>query len=51
VPATLQRGPLLWWYYNLWIKTVLPLIGGTQGGPDQWVGQMSRERWHVNSRA
>lgn len=46
---TLQRSPLLWWYYDQWIKKMHILISGTEEGPDQWVGHMTKERKHVDS--
>ena len=49
VPPVLQRGPLLWWYYNSWIKAMHTLISGTHEGPDQWVGHMPKGRKHVKS--
>ena len=50
VPPILQRSPLLWWYYNAWIKVMHSTISGTHAGPDQWVGNMHKERKHVKSR-
>jgi len=50
VPPLLQHGPMLWWYYNKWIKYMHILISGTHAGPDQWVGNMHKDRKHVQSR-
>lgn len=45
----LQRSQLLWLAYDQWIKKMHVLISGTEEGPDQWVGQISRERRNVDS--
>jgi dimethylaniline monooxygenase (N-oxide forming) len=45
----LQRSQLLWFAYDQWIKKMHTLISGTEEGPDQWVGHMSKERKHVDS--
>ncbi|KKA26653.1 hypothetical protein TD95_001641 [Thielaviopsis punctulata] len=49
VPPILQKSPLLWWYYDTWIKTSQTMISGTPNGPDQWAGIMDKKRNHVNS--
>ncbi|KAG9256266.1 uncharacterized protein F5Z01DRAFT_672261 [Emericellopsis atlantica] len=49
VHPVLQRSSLLWTAYDQWIKKMHMLISGTEEGPDQWVGHMSKERKHVNS--
>lgn len=49
VHPVLQRSPLLWLAYDQWIKKMHTLISGTEEGPDQWVGHMSKERKHVDS--
>ncbi|KAJ4152967.1 hypothetical protein LMH87_009482 [Akanthomyces muscarius] len=45
----LQRSPLLWAAYDVWVRKMHWCIGGTEEGPDQWVGQMSKERKHLDS--
>lgn len=45
----LQRSRLMWWTYDLWIKKMHLYISGTEEGPDQWVGHMSKDRKHVDS--
>lgn len=45
----LQRSQILWWAYDQWIKKMHVFISGTEEGPDQWVGHMSKERKHVDS--
>jgi dimethylaniline monooxygenase (N-oxide forming) len=45
----LQRSPLLWFAYDQWIRKMHLLISGTEEGPDQWVGHMSKERKHVDA--
>ncbi|KAK0614499.1 dimethylaniline monooxygenase [Immersiella caudata] len=42
VPAWLQRGGLLWGYYDAWIRWIFWLISGSTGGCDQWVGGSGR---------
>lgn len=49
VHPLLQRSPLLWLAYDQWIKKMHTLISGTEEGPDQWVGHMSKERKHVDA--
>lgn len=45
----LQRSPLLWFAYDFWVRKMHWCISGTEEGPDQWVGQMSKERKHLSS--
>lgn len=45
----LQRSSLMWFAYDQWIKKMHLLISGTEEGPDQWVGHMSKDRKHVDS--
>ncbi|OAA44006.1 dimethylaniline monooxygenase [Beauveria brongniartii RCEF 3172] len=45
----LQRSPLLWAAYDFWVRKAHWCISGTEEGPDQWVGQMSKERKHLDS--
>lgn len=49
VPPVLQRGPLLWEYYDKWIKGMFWLISGTSAGLDQWAGEISKDRHHIDS--
>ncbi|KAK4442721.1 hypothetical protein QBC34DRAFT_443918 [Podospora aff. communis PSN243] len=42
VPAWLQRGGLLWGYYDAWIRWIFWVISGSTGGCDQWVGGSGR---------
>ncbi|KAH7320848.1 dimethylaniline monooxygenase [Stachybotrys elegans] len=46
---TLQRSPLPWFVYDKWVKGIHWLISGTPEGPDQWAGQMSKSRKHLDS--
>ena len=45
----IQQGPLPWFVYDQWVKKMHTLISGTEAGPDQWVGQISDERRHLDS--
>ncbi|EJP63556.1 dimethylaniline monooxygenase [Beauveria bassiana ARSEF 2860] len=45
----LQRSSLLWAAYDFWVRKAHWCISGTEEGPDQWVGQMSKERKHLDS--
>ncbi|UNI24775.1 Flavin-containing monooxygenase [Purpureocillium takamizusanense] len=45
----LQRSQLLWFAYDQWVKKMHLLISGTEEGPDQWVGQISKERRNLDS--
>ena len=38
----------LWNYYDVLIKTALWLMSGTYHGEDQWVGGISKERYHAS---
>ena len=49
VPEVLQKSPLLWGYYDKWIKFSQWLISGTSNGPDQWAGIIPGARRHVDS--
>lgn len=40
---------MLWFAYDQWVKKMHWLISGTEEGPDQWVGQMSKARKHLDS--
>ncbi|KAJ6439463.1 dimethylaniline monooxygenase [Purpureocillium lavendulum] len=45
----LQKSSLLWLAYDQWVKKMHMLISGTEEGPDQWVGQISKERRNLDS--
>ncbi|PHH85251.1 hypothetical protein CDD83_702 [Cordyceps sp. RAO-2017] len=45
----LQRSPLLWIAYDQWVKKMHFLISGTEEGPDQWKGKISKERKNLDS--
>ncbi|KJZ73125.1 hypothetical protein HIM_07509 [Hirsutella minnesotensis 3608] len=45
----LQHSPLLWFAYDQWVKKMHFLISGTEEGPDQWKGQISRDRKNLDS--
>lgn len=49
VPSILQSGPLLWMYYDLWIKWMFFMIAGTTQGIDQWVGGVPLWRRYTDS--
>lgn len=48
VPGCIQRGPLQWVPYELFVKNMAWLISGTRAGFDQWVAGVGRERFHVD---
>ena len=48
VHPILNNSPLLWTYYDRFIKYTLWLVSGTQHGLDQWVGGISDERYHAS---
>ena len=48
VHPILNSSPLLWTYYDRFIKYTLWLVSGTQHGLDQWVGGISDERYHAS---
>lgn len=48
VPAFIQRGPLQWIPYQLFVKNMAWLISGTRAGFDQWVGGIGRDRFHID---
>jgi dimethylaniline monooxygenase (N-oxide forming) len=50
VPPSIQRGPLLWLYYDRWIKYIFFLIAGTSQGIDQWVGGVPPRRRYADAR-
>lgn len=39
---------LPWWYYDRFAKWTTWLVSGTQAGLDQWVGEISPERFHAS---
>jgi dimethylaniline monooxygenase (N-oxide forming) len=49
VPPSIQRGPLLWLYYDRWIKYIFFLIAGTSQGIDQWVGGVPPRRRYADA--
>lgn len=49
VPPCVQRGPLLWLFYDRWIKYVFFLIAGSSQGIDQWVGGVPARRRYADS--
>lgn len=50
VPPSIQRGPLLWLYYDRWLKYIFFLIAGTSQGIDQWVGGVPPRRRYADAR-
>ena len=49
VHPILQKSSLLWGMYDLWAKNIFWLISGTSDGLDQWIGGVSKERFHLSS--
>ncbi|KAK0102097.1 hypothetical protein ONS96_006060 [Cadophora gregata f. sp. sojae] len=49
VHPVLQKSMLLWSYYDLFVKRMSQLISGTVQGYDQWIGGISKDRYHVSS--
>ncbi|PVH82727.1 FAD/NAD(P)-binding domain-containing protein [Cadophora sp. DSE1049] len=49
VHPILQKSMWIWNYYNLFVKRMFQLISGTMHGHDQWIGGISKERYHVSS--
>lgn len=49
VPPVIQRGQLLWIFYDWWIKFIFMTIAGTTWGIDQWVGGVPQVRRHSDS--
>ena len=49
LPPIIQRGPLPWAIYDAFIKDMAWVISGTRAGFDQWVGGISRQRFHADS--
>jgi dimethylaniline monooxygenase (N-oxide forming) len=48
VHSVLNDSPLLWAYYDRFIKYTLWMVSGTKHGLDQWVGGISDERYHAS---
>jgi dimethylaniline monooxygenase (N-oxide forming) len=44
----LRKSPLPWWYYDRFAKWTTWLVSGTIAGLDQWVGEISPERFHAS---
>ncbi|PSR78152.1 dimethylaniline monooxygenase [Coniella lustricola] len=49
VPGFVQRGPMLWSVYDLFVKNMAWAISGTRAGFDQWAGGISRDRLYMDS--
>mgnify|MGYP003634827126 FL=1 len=49
VHPILQKSMLIWDYYDLFVKRMTQFISGTMHGHDQWIGGISRDRYHVSS--
>lgn len=47
VHPILKNSPLLWAYYDRFIKYTLWMVSGTKHGLDQWVGGISDKRYHA----
>jgi dimethylaniline monooxygenase (N-oxide forming) len=48
VHPILDNSPLLWAYYDRFIKYTLWMVSGTKHGLDQWVGGISNQRYHAS---
>lgn len=48
VHPILNNSPLLWTYYDRFIKYTLWMVSGTKYGLDQWVGGILDERYHAS---
>ncbi|KAL5313651.1 hypothetical protein ACEPPN_018072 [Leptodophora sp. 'Broadleaf-Isolate-01'] len=48
VHPLLRDSFLPWWYYDRFAKYTTWLVSGTQAGLDQWVGEISPERFHAS---
>ncbi|KAH8649642.1 hypothetical protein BGZ60DRAFT_520634 [Tricladium varicosporioides] len=48
VHPLLRDSFLPWWYYDRFAKYTTWLISGTKAGLDQWVGEISPERFHAS---
>lgn len=49
VPARLQRGRLLWSYYDKFMKLMFFLVSGTSAGIDQWAGGLRKVEYFADS--
>ncbi|CZR56599.1 related to flavin-containing monooxygenase [Phialocephala subalpina] len=48
VHPLLRDSFLPWWYYDRFAKWTTWLVSGTKAGLDQWVGEISPERFHAS---
>jgi dimethylaniline monooxygenase (N-oxide forming) len=48
VHPLLRDSFLPWWYYDRFAKYTTWLVSGTKAGLDQWVGEISPERFHAS---
>ncbi|KUJ17447.1 FAD/NAD(P)-binding domain-containing protein [Mollisia scopiformis] len=48
VHPLLQDSFLPWWYYDRFAKWTTWLVSGTKAGLDQWIGEISPERFHAS---
>lgn len=48
VHPLLRDSFLQWWYYDRFAKYTTWLVSGTKAGLDQWVGEISPERFHAS---
>lgn len=48
VHPLLRDSFLPWWYYDQFAKYTTWLVSGTKAGLDQWVGEISPERFHAS---
>lgn len=44
-----QKSPLIWNYYDFFVKRIFQLITGTKHGHDQWSGVVSENRHNITS--
>jgi len=48
VHPLLRDSFLPWWYYDRFAKWTTWLVSGTKAGLDQWIGEISPERFHAS---
>jgi dimethylaniline monooxygenase (N-oxide forming) len=48
VHPLLRDHTILWEYYDIFIKSTLWLVSGTKHGLDQWIGGISKQRYHAS---
>ncbi|KAE9364762.1 FAD/NAD(P)-binding domain-containing protein [Stipitochalara longipes BDJ] len=48
VHPLLRDSFLPWWYYDRFAKWTTWMVSGTQAGLDQWIGEISPERFHAS---